>query len=1467
MRKTNAALVAVVAIATAVATTLALLTAYTGQVTNAFAEAPKWTLTYHENAGTSAVAGMPDPKENVVSYDGRFDISSSVPEREGFTFLGWGTSPQGVLDLVRPGTTGYEAAGKHTDLYAQWRPDKFILHYDVNEAKGGVSGAPADQEAISDANSYVFQIADSPEIKGTDNREFLGWADTPDATAPTYGCEGKGLVPGSDGTVQQSTSLAAVVNVPADVREKTVYAVWATRFTLAFDANAAYGGEGPVPETMSVVSVNESHVFTIPAEQPGTNVPTKADVAGYGFEKWGLTPERPVPELEAWDYGQDVMLWADGTKTGTSQGNGNLSPNVTLYARYRPTESMKLIYDANLPSGVNASNMPANEVYDGTDTIWRHAISTKAPTAPSRHFRGWATRPDASAPEYQPGAMFAIDRDVSYTATLYAVWQAPHKFSVTFHANAEGASLYNVEWYGSSSKSKASGTGDYGAYVSAISGEVDAQTSTYARGITAGATRVGYRLLGWSANPNAATPDEGFEINQHYTSPMVWLMVNHPMNLDDGESGGCAGGVTHNWDYYAVWAPQHAFQLNFDGNLPAGYNSYYRNYYAAYNYVGKTYDGIYQQVSMGSYQRGPALIRTEYLDLSKDSFTLPPQAGVRAEARGLKFLGWATTPDATVPEYTVGEDGRFEQTITLYDTDGCKGGVDPLNPNDVMVHHTTFYAVWQLQHCYAIEFYRLSPQTGDTSALSLGGESLGGTAMQAAYGPSYGISCVRGVFTTASMDPTIREHTIAEGTSLYSNRSGYRFLGWSKSPDATTVDYRVDDDGKLLDAITLIDPDDECEGGYDASRAVRHVTPLYAVYEPLHRFGVVFTNGGSSAARVYRTTNGWEASSSKTVDSTLTRYTPYMAASITEHEVPAGTMGAYATREGYLFLGWAYRADATEPDFTVDDDGYLQQALTLTEPADARPCVSGNVSHDITLYPVWEPLHAFGLRFHTTVGTNTQMQLSYRGAYHSALNTWIGNRYPDGWEGDINNANKNGYALRAEWVPTSQTSYTIPADLIQAYHADKDGYIFKGWSFTEGATTPDPALALNDDGFFASDIVLSEPNADCEGGGVQHYTDLYAVWEPAHRYQLRFNRGDATSVSRTSFESDWLPMSSTSHIFAADSVRAYAVKDAGSYRFLGWSSNPNAVVPEYRVTSTSGGSSTWYYTSILDDIRIDDSAASCEAGAIHTLDLYPVFDVPYILTYDGNGSGATGVPAADTLDVPRNADGSYPASYAMPISEQAPTRRRFRFVGWSDEKTGVPKYGYQNSANISLANLTQGLSPTISLTPATRRATLYAIWYYEFEMNFDLNATGSASWNAATKQYAYSSANNVAFKIPSTDVAGVPQWYDTEAGVQRAFLGWNEKSDGTGAMYQPGSEVPITAANDGFGSKTLYAIWEPLTVAGGQSDAPLAAQSDGAEDEGSPLFVGLPADPAADDVRHPGEDEAIVPADDEDAIE
>ena len=91
---------------------------------------------------------------------------------------------------------------------------------------------------------------------------------------------------------------------------------------------------------------------------------------------------------------------------------------------------------------------------------------------------------------------------------------------------------------------------------------------------------------------------------------------------------------------------------------------------------------------------------------------------------------------------------------------------------------------------------------------------------------------------------------------------------------------------------------------------------------------------------------------------------------------------------------------------------------------------------------------------------------------------------------------------------------------------------------------------------------------------------------------------------------------------------------------------------------------------------------------------------------------------------------------------------------------------------------------------------------WSFELKFDANGgTGAPATMTAGNNDTYRNTNS--FKIPQQE--------PTREGY--VFLGWAEKQNATTATYQYGGEhaycqVKAEGKDGGFGTKTLYAVWE-----------------------------------------------------------
>lgn len=132
-----------------------------------------------------------------------------------------------------------------------------------------------------------------------------------------------------------------------------------------------------------------------------------------------------------------------------------------------------------------------------------------------------------------------------------------------------------------------------------------------------------------------------------------------------------------------------------------------------------------------------------------------------------------------------------------------------------------------------------------------------------------------------------------------------------------------------------------------------------------------------------------------------------------------------------------------------------------------------------------------------------------------------------------------------------------------------------------------------------------------------------------------------------------------------------------------------------------------------------------------------------------------------------------------------------------------------------MAGLSSSAITVESGTPAENRSedVLFLAgseYRWSFELKFDANGGENAP---AT----LTAGNNDQYR--DTNSFKIPNQLPTRDGY--TFLGWAENEEGSGHLYQAGEYCQVKAVGDpgtgGFGSKTLYAVWEevnPITVHG-----------------------------------------------------
>ena len=214
-------------------------------------------------------------------------ITSTVPTKDGYTFLGWTEDAAGNGTLYTAGMTITVAAGTTKTLYAKWEkiPEQveITLTYDPN---GGNGNQHKDTVKVTEGESYTFTIKspDAIGITAKDGYEFTGWNTRAD---------GKGDAVTGTITISAST---------------TIYAQWKklpTTATVIYHANGGTATTDPViradvdPSAYRVETTGEVG-FTAPSGKTFLTWNTKQDGSETFYDPGAAIDIRPGDTLELW---------------------------------------------------------------------------------------------------------------------------------------------------------------------------------------------------------------------------------------------------------------------------------------------------------------------------------------------------------------------------------------------------------------------------------------------------------------------------------------------------------------------------------------------------------------------------------------------------------------------------------------------------------------------------------------------------------------------------------------------------------------------------------------------------------------------------------------------------------------------------------------------------------------------------------------------------------------------------------------------------------------------------------------------------------------------------------------------------------------------------------------------------------------------------------------------------------------
>ena len=821
-----------------------------------------YNLTYNANGGTNAPTGQ--------SGSSSYTISSTVPTRFGYTFLGWSKSSSATSATFEPG--GSISLSENTTLYAVWK------------AASSVSTGTTYSTTVGFANQEIYYTF-TPSTSGNYTFESTG---SLDSRVYVYSSSGAELGYNDDDGVDNNFKLTVILSSGTKYYVKvraynthigsTSFSVVPTVYSLSYNAN---GGTG-APSTQSgsssyiissTVPTRFGYTFlgwsknssaTSATYEPGDSIPLIENTTLYAVWKsassistnnlytatvdftnqekyYTFTPLSTGSYIFESTGSLDSMVYvynSSGTQIdyddqGSDEGNNfKLTVNLTsgakyyvkvrAYSTYTGSTSFYVVpvtyslsYNAN-----GGTNAPA-----GQSGATSYNISSTKPTRTGYTFLGWSTSSSATSAAYQPGNSFTPTENT----TLYAVWRA-NTYTIKYNANggsgtmSDSSHTYNVSkalttnaftrngytflgW--STSSTATSATYTNGQSVKNLTSTDGAVVNLYAVWSLIPKYTVSYNANGGSNAPLSQTKTKDVTLTLSSTKP---IRTGYTF----------LGWSTSSTATTATYQPGSNFTTNANTTLYAVWRA--NTYTIKYNANG------------GS---GTMSDSSHTYDVSK---SLTSNAFTRS---GYTFLGWSTSSTATSATYTNG------QTVTnLTSTDG---GI------------ITLYAVWKSSGV------SLSVNTSNNATISMGGEKKYYT-----FTPSESGTYV--IYSTGSDDTKVYLYNSSGTEITYDDDGGmnYNFRLQYNLIAGTTYRFAV--------------------GYYDSSKT--GTIPF--------KFGKVYTvsynaNGGSNAPSSQNKDYGTNLTLSSTIP----------------------------TRSGYTFLGWSTSNTATSAAYTAGGTYSTESNATL----------------------------------------------------------------------------------------------------------------------------------------------------------------------------------------------------------------------------------------------------------------------------------------------------------------------------------------------------------------------------------------------------------------------------------------------------------------------------------------------------------------------------------------------------------
>lgn len=320
--------------------------------------------------GNGAASGT--MKDMSCNYDKGYTLTANAYQRTGYAFTGWNTKKDGS------GTSYKDQAGvknlvtkdgESVTLYAQWKADHYMIHFEGNGASGG---SMSDMKCSMDTS---YSLTANRFIRT--GYTFSSWNVQPGGTGTAYGDQAgvKNLTAEGGGTI-------------------TLYAQWKEHsYKIRFNGNGSDSG------AMTDLSCQYDQNYSLTANLYGKS--------GYTFTGWNLNMD-----------GSGAGYADQDTVRNLTADNGGV---ITLYAQWKANQ-YTVRFDGN---GATNGTMEGKELtltYDEPQNLPPNQYIRTTEDGESLYL-GWNTDSGAMDALYGDGSEIVnLTDEPEGVVTLYAVW-------------------------------------------------------------------------------------------------------------------------------------------------------------------------------------------------------------------------------------------------------------------------------------------------------------------------------------------------------------------------------------------------------------------------------------------------------------------------------------------------------------------------------------------------------------------------------------------------------------------------------------------------------------------------------------------------------------------------------------------------------------------------------------------------------------------------------------------------------------------------------------------------------------------------------------------------------------------------------------------------------------------------------------------------------------------------------------